>query len=243
MDLAAFSRKYAADLRGTQAGTSMYGIYAPGTTKSNPGFGAGWSDAGIIVPWTSWIQTGDRQILTENWNGMKEYVAAIESANPDHLWKDGSGIAFGDWLSPEGTTSQVLISTAYWAYDVTLMRQMAHALGKDGDEQKYANEFAKIQMAFNQEFVRSDGFVGLRDQEVSANKGADVDHDKPLIETQTGYVLALHMNLLPVNLRSLATKRLVDRIAANGWRLGTGFSWHPISLGGSLRWGLLRCRI
>ena len=31
MDLAAFSRKFARDMRGTQAGTPMYGIYAPGT--------------------------------------------------------------------------------------------------------------------------------------------------------------------------------------------------------------------
>jgi alpha-L-rhamnosidase len=225
MDLAAFSRKYAADLRGTQVGTPMYGIYAPGTAKPNPGFGAGWSDAGIIVPWTSWIQTGDQKILRENWDGMKQYVAAIESANPDHLWKDGSGIAFGDWLSPEGTTSQVLISTAYWAYDVTLMRQMAHALGKDDDELTYADEFAKIQTAFNHEFVRSDGYVGLRDQ-----KKTDADQNKSLTETQTGYVLALHMNLLPASLRPLATKRLVDRIAANGWRLGTGFLGTPYLL-------------
>jgi alpha-L-rhamnosidase len=229
MDLAAFSRKYAADLRGTQVGTPMYGIYAPGTTKPNPGFGSGWSDAGVIVPWTSWIQTGDQEILTQNWDGMKQYVDAIESANPDYLWRNQSGIAFGDWLSPEGKTSQVLISTVYWAYDVSLLTQMAHALGRTEDEQKYADEFANIRTAFDHEFVRSDGFVGLLDQK--APTGADsADQDKPLAETQTGYVLALHMNLLPANLRPLATKRLVDRIAANGWRLGTGFLGTPYLL-------------
>jgi alpha-L-rhamnosidase len=230
MDLAAFSRKYAADLRGTQVGTPMYGIYAPGTAKPNPGFGAGWSDAGIIVPWTSWIQTGDQQILNQNWDGMKQYVDAIEGENPDYLWKNQSGIAFGDWLSPEGKTSQVLISTAYWAYDVTLMEQMAHALGKKEDEQKYADEFSKIKTAFDHEFVRSDGFVGLLDQAAATGAEPSADHDGPLPETQTGYVLALHMNLLPTNLRPLATKRLVGRIAANGWRLGTGFLGTPYLL-------------
>jgi alpha-L-rhamnosidase len=156
---------------------------------------------------------------------MTQYVDAIEHANPDYLWKNQSGIAFGDWLSPEGKTSQVLISTAYWAYDVTLMREMAHALGRTEDEQKFADEFAKIRTAFDQEFVRSDGFVGLK---TPSESGAD--HDGPLTETQTGYVLALHMNLLPVNLRPLATKRLVDRIAANGWKLGTGFLGTPYLL-------------
>ena len=37
--LTAFSRKYAEDLRGTQVGTAMYGIYAPGTNKANPAMG------------------------------------------------------------------------------------------------------------------------------------------------------------------------------------------------------------
>jgi alpha-L-rhamnosidase len=229
MDLAAFSRKYAADLRGTQDDTPMYGIYAPGTTKPNPGFGSGWSDAGVIVPWTSWIQTGDQKILAENWDGMQRYLAAIESANPDHLWKENSGIAFGDWLSPEGRTSQVLISTAYWAYDVMLMKQMAHALGKDADEQKYSNLFVKIRTAFNHEFVRSDGFVGILNQ--SAPSGSTkTSGDQALAETQTGYVLALHMNLLPEDLQDKATKRLVNRIAANGDRLGTGFLGTPYLL-------------
>src|SRR4051794_32260890 len=108
MDLAAFSRKYSADIRGTQAGTPIYGIYAPGTVKSAPGSGAGWSDAGVVIPWTSWLQTGDTSIIEQNWEGMQKYLAAIEEANPDGLWKKLSGTPFGDWLSPEGKTDQGL---------------------------------------------------------------------------------------------------------------------------------------
>ncbi len=132
MDLTNFSRKFGADLRGTQVGTDMYGIYAPGTSIPNPGYGTGWSDAGVVIPWTSWIQTGDKQIVEENWEGMEKYLAAIQAANPDYLWKKNYGIAFGDWLAPEGVTPEDLIATAYWAYDVTLMSQMAHSIGKLG---------------------------------------------------------------------------------------------------------------
>jgi alpha-L-rhamnosidase len=53
--------------------------------------------------------------------------------------------------------------------------------------------------------------------------------DKP-VETQTGYVLALQMNMLPEELRPVAAKRLVDRIARSGWRLGTGFLGTPYLL-------------
>jgi alpha-L-rhamnosidase len=231
MDLTAFSRKFGADLRGTQVGTDMYGIYAPGTSTANPGYGTGWSDAGVIIPWTSWIQTGDRKVMEENWTGMEKYLAAIQAANADYLWKKNYGIPFADWLAPEGTTPVDLIATAYWAYDATLMRQMAHALGKTDDERKYNELFEKIKAAFDQAYVRPDGFVGGVPPPPRFASGTATElSDKP-VETQTGYVLALHMNLLPDSLRNLAAKRLVDRLEANHWRLGTGFLGTPYLLG------------
>jgi alpha-L-rhamnosidase len=231
MDLSTFSRKYGTDLRGTQVGTDMYGIFAPGTSSPNPGYGTGWSDAGVVVPWTSWVQTGDKHVIEENWAGMEKYLAAIQSANPNYLWKKNYGIPFADWLAPEGVTPVDLIATAYWAYDVTLMRQMAHALGKAVDEQKYGDLFEKIKAAFNQAYVRADGFVGGVPPPPVFASGVDTKlSDKP-VETQAGYVLALHMNLLPDSLRSVAAKRLVDRLEANHWRLGTGFLGTPYLLG------------
>ena len=167
MDLAAFSRKFAGDMRGTQVGTPYYGIYSPGTVAPNAGFAAGWSDAGVIIPWTSWLQSGDTSIIDENWAAMEKYLDAIEAANPDGLWKHDSGIPFADWLSPEGRTDYVLVATAYWAYDVTLMRQMAHATGRTADEEKYARLFAKISAAFQKQFVHEDGFVAGADNSPS----------------------------------------------------------------------------
>jgi alpha-L-rhamnosidase len=231
MDLTTFSRKFGADLRGTQVGTDMYGIFAPGTNTQNPGYGTGWSDAGVIIPWTSWIQTGDKKVVEENWEGMEKYLAAIQAANPDYLWKKNYGIPFADWLAPEGVTSVDLIATAYWAYDATLMSQMAHAVGKTDDERKYNELLEKIKAAFNQAYVHPDGFVGgVPPPPVFASGTARPLSDKP-VETQTGYVLALHMNLLPDSLRSLAAKRLLDRLEANHWRLGTGFLGTPYLLG------------
>jgi alpha-L-rhamnosidase len=230
MDLTAFSRKYAADLRGTQAGTDMYGIYAPGTQSRNAGYATGWSDAGVIVPWTSWIQTGDKRVVEENWASMERYLAAIQAANPNYLWRKNYGIAFADWLSPEGVTPVDLIATAYWAYDVTLMKQMAQAIGKTSDERKYGDLFEQIKAAFNQTFVRPDGFVGGVPPRPAFAPGMERPlSDKP-VETQTGYVLALYMNLLPDALRQLAAKQLIDRLEMNHWRLGTGFLGTPYLL-------------
>jgi len=231
MDLAPFSRKFGADLRGTQVGTDMYGIFAPGTITPNPGYGTGWSDAGVVIPWTSWIQTGDKKVVEENWAGMEKYLAAIQAGNPDFLWKKNYGIPFADWLAPEGVTPVDLIATAYWAYDVTLMKQMAHAFGKTADEQKYGEIFENIKAAFNKAYVRPDGFVGGVPPPPVFASGVDTKLSTVPVETQTGYVLALHMNLLPESLRRLAAKRLVARIEAKNWRLGTGFLGTPYLLG------------
>jgi alpha-L-rhamnosidase len=224
MDLAAFSRKFAGDMRGTQAGTPFYGIYAPGTARENMGTGAGWSDAGIIIPFTSWLQTGDPSVIQQNWAAMEKYLNAITAANPDGLWKHDAGTAFGDWLSPEGKTDYALIATASWAYDATLMRQMAHALGRTADEEKYAQLFQTIRTAFQKRFVHDDGFVAGADNTPSPfgviNNPNAMSHGG---DTQTGYVLALHMNLVPENLRAAAAQKLVDKIEANHGLLGTGF--------------------
>jgi alpha-L-rhamnosidase len=231
MDLAAFSRKYAGDMRGTQAGTPIYGIFAPGTVASVSGSGSGWSDAGVIIPWTSWLQTGDTSMIEQNWDAMQKYLNAIEAANPDGLWKVDSGTPFGDWLSPEGKTDQVLVSTAYWAYDVTLMREMAHALSDGPDEQHYAQLFDKIRAAFQKQFVHDDGFVPGADNSPSPfgqinNPNAKSNGG----DTQTGYVLALHMNLVPDPLRAAAVQKLVAKIEANNGLLATGFLGTPYLL-------------
>ncbi|MFZ1087337.1 MAG: family 78 glycoside hydrolase catalytic domain [Terracidiphilus sp.] len=231
MDLAAFSRKFAGDMRGTQVGTPYYGIYSPGTVAPNAGFAAGWSDAGVIIPWTSWLQSGDTSIIDENWAAMEKYLNAINEANPDGLWKHDSGIPFADWLSPEGRTDYVLVATAYWAYDATLMRQMAHATGRAADEEKYARLFEKISAAFQKQFVREDGFIAGADN--SPSPFGQIDNPDAVAhggDTQTDYVLALHMNLAPEELRSAVAQKLVNKIEANHGLLGTGFLGTPYLL-------------
>jgi len=230
-DLAAFSRKFAGDLRGTQDGTPYYGIIAPGAAKSSQSSGAGWSDAGVIVPWTSWLQSGDTRILEQNWDAMEKYVNAIEKANPDGLWTHEAGIPFGDWLSPEGPTRYPLVATAYWAYDVTLMRQMAHALGKRDEEERLTALFNHIRTAFAGAFVHSDGFVAGADDGPSPFGQINNPNAKAKGgDTQTGYVLALNMHLVPDELRTAAADKLAAKIEANHGLLGTGFLGTPYLL-------------
>ncbi len=198
MDLTEFSKKFAGDLRGTQMGTTMYGIFAPGTLQPNPGFGAGWSDAGVIIPWTSWLQTGDTRVIEQNWSAMQKYLDAIQSCQPDWLWKKGSGIPFGDWLSPEGKTLQPLVASAYWAYDVTLMRADGACARQGGRREEVCRALRQNQVGVCQRICSCDGFVAGADNSPSPFGQINNPNAKSGGgDTQTGYVLALNMNLVP----------------------------------------------
>ncbi len=170
-------------------------------------------------------------MIEQNWAAMEKYLNAIDAANPDGLWLHESGIPFGDWLSPEGKTDQGLIATAYWAYDVTMMQQMARATGRSVDAEKYARLFEKIRAAFQKKYVRADGFVAGADN--SASPFGQINNPNAKSSggaTQTGYVLALHMNLLPDELRAAAAQKLADKIDANHGLLSTGFLGTPYLL-------------
>src|ERR1700761_3085515 len=162
---------------------------------------------------------------------MQKHLNAIQEANPTYLWKTGYGTPYVDWLSPEGPTLEPLVATAYWAYDVTLMRQMAHALGKTEDETKYADLFSKIKTAFGAAFIHPDGFIAGADNGPSPFGQINNPEAKAAGgDTQTSYVLALNMNLVPDGLRGAAADRLIAKIQANHGQLATGFLGTPYLL-------------
>ena len=230
-DLAAFTRKFAGDLRGTQVGTPYYGIIAPGTAKIAPGTAAAWSDAGVIIPWTSWLQTGDTSVIDENWQAMRKYVDAIDARNPDGIWHNDSGIPFGDWLSLEGRTQEDLVATAYWAYDVNMLRQMAHATGRVEEERRYTTLEKKVRDAFQEKYLKASAYIPGADYGPSPFEDVAGTNLRPKGgDTQTSYVLALHMNLIPDDLRAAAAGRLVKKIEENHGLLGTGFVGTPYLL-------------
>jgi alpha-L-rhamnosidase len=163
---------------------------------------------------------------------MERYLSAIEKANPDYLWKNNYGIPYGDWLAPTERTSEDVLATALWAYDVSHMQQMAHALHRDAEEQKYRQLFAKISAAFNKAYVQDDGFIDAVDPNVKAAlpPGATPESESKAKDTQTAYVLALYMKLLPDELRAKAAQKLAAKIEANNGTLGTGFLGTPYLL-------------
>ena len=219
MDMTAFGEKWLADVRDAQTAWGCFPNYAPDFIRDRPCGAPGWADAGVIVPWTVWKQSGDTRVLAEEWDAIGRYLKFIADSNPDFLWRRGKQTQFGDWLPAGSTrswgeTNTDLIATAFWAYDAALAAEMARALGKEPAAAAYDRVAASVRSAFDSAYVRPDGRVG------APFTNPDSVHSE---FTQTGYVLALRFGLVPDTLRGAAARHLVDDIAAHGWHLTTGF--------------------
>jgi alpha-L-rhamnosidase len=206
-DVAAFFAKWLDDVADAQLPSGAFADLAPRLDLRNVrGTGApGWGDGGVIVPWTVWKMYGDTGILHRHFGAMTAWMDFLERTNPDYLRARELGNNYNDWLAPgDDDTPAELLATAYWAHDAALMADIADATGRADDAAGYRALWSKVRSAFADAFVAGDGQV---------ESG-----------TQTAYVLALHMNLVPEDLRAAAAERLVAAIQAADWHLATGYA-------------------
>jgi alpha-L-rhamnosidase len=205
-DVAAFFSKWLDDVADAQLDSGAFADLAPRLDlRDVRGAGApAWGDAGVIVPWTVWKMYGDTGILHRHLSAMTAWMDFLERTNPDYLRTRELGNSYNDWLAPgDDDTPHELLATAYWAHDAALMAEIADATGRADDAAGYRALRSKVTSAF------ADAFVGADGQVTSG--------------TQTAYVLALHMNLIPDELRAAAADRLVAAIRAARWHLATGY--------------------
>lgn len=202
MDVAAFFTKWMRDVVDAQDADGGFPDVAPRAVLKTNGAPA-WGDAGIIVPWTIYQMYGDTRILAEHYEAMARWLDYLQTANPELLWKNKRNNDYGDWLSIEADTPKELLGTAYFGYDALLMSRIARVLGRDDDAKKYQRLFTAISEAFTRAYVDEEGYIS----------GG----------TQTCYVVALQMQLLPEHLRPLAARHLVQEIEKKNGHLSTGF--------------------
>nr|WP_049761293.1 alpha-L-rhamnosidase C-terminal domain-containing protein [Rubrobacter xylanophilus] len=204
MEVARFlGTKWLRDLRDAQRPDGAFTDVAPYVPIVGAGV-AGWGDAGVTVPWTVWRRYGDTRVIEENYEAMVRWLAYLEEHSTGYL-RPAEG--YGDWLNVGDETPKDVVATAYFAHSARLVSEMAAAVGREGDARRYRELFESVREAFNEAYVSSDGRI----------RG----------DTQTAYVLALHMELLPEEKRAAAARRLVEHIEARGWHLSTGFLGTP----------------
>ena len=251
MDVAGFMTKWAHDVTDAQNADGSVPAVVPYAADVPTDGGPAWADAAIICPWTIYLCYGDTRILEQSYATMARFMEFLLANSPGHVrcapdWEGWPG--FGDWLSINASTPRDLLGTAFLAYDASLMAQIAAILGKADDAARYQQLFEEVKAVFASRYLVGSHIPvvpvvpsearRLMDEADALSRGTlrQVDYGTITSEvfnadlftpTQTAYVLALHFNLLPDELRPLAAQELTVDLARRGMHLSTGFVGSP----------------
>ena len=215
-DTRVFLGKYLADLRDAQMGNGCYKCFAPNVryTAHPPWASAGWTDAGVIIPYRLWKWYGERRFVDESWDSMSRYMKFLESDAEPYRINHGDWLAFEHHKKLEDDLSgdhmdkrQVKVLNAYFrVWMAMLMREMAAATGREEAERHYAEEETKLRSAFAAAYMGADGTI------------------KDEYKGQCNDLYMLKLGLCGNAAAVEATKRdLVENIKSHGNRLQTGF--------------------
>lgn len=234
---APFARKYVFDMID---GQRKNGKFRQITPKGGVDFymdfmdgSAGWSDAGVLIPYRIYKRYGDKKILESSYSAMKRYadfkIKTLGKRYPtaiktgiDRKYKkyiSNYGQSYGEWAEP----TEVHITgfkdfacphpeetTAYIVYMLQAMTEIAEALGKKDDKKRFSEYAEKAKIGYGK-LIECPKF--------------SLDTDR-----QAKLVRPLYMNLLNEKQAEFAKKRLITALNNYDWRLGTGFLSTPFIL-------------
>jgi len=242
-DVTGFTRKWLRDVRADQWDNGVIANISPSpgpaiTSAEFMGFtngSSGWGDAIVMVPWETYLATGDASILAENWEAMNRWLgfvrttaetqrhstraakAPVPAAHEKFLWD--TGFHFGEWMEPGGpepdlfaarTADNGIVATAYYRHTTDLMARIAGVLGLAEEAADLAELSDAIRKAWATEYLDASGRV------------TDA--------SQANCVRALAFSLAGPEHRAAVTAQLVEQIRDAGTHLGTGFLATPYLL-------------
>ena len=169
------------DVTDAQTPAGAFTDVSPNILGPNPG-APGWGDAGVFIPYAAWLQYGDATIVESSWPAMERWMDFILKNNPDYVRRNALGNNYADWLAPDQNTPKILIDTAYWALIAREMAEMATALHRTADAEKYQRSSTSIAAAYRTALVKEDGTVAGN--------------------TQTGYLATIFTGIATPSLRA-----------------------------------------
>lgn len=233
MDMAAFYTKWLRDIRDAQTKNGSYPDFIPYSWKilSKIPLAIGtpaWADCGLILPWNFYLNYADKEIIKQHYESAKHFIDFIYSRNSKLVWKKASGRNYGDWLNGNKIKSKEyprkgaaipkdVFATAYLANSTQILAKMAEIINLNEDFKHYSDLARRIKEKFSKEFVREDGKI----------KG----------DTQAGYAIALHFNLLPEEIQQQAVMHMLNAIKKYNDRISTGFCTTLMMMMQLVNWG------
>ena len=159
-DIYRLALKCISDMRIAQTAEGLIPEIAPEFTHFTEPFrdSPEWGSNGIILPWYVYQWYGDKQVLADNYDMMKRYLAYLDKKSDHHILTQG----LGDWydlgpkppgvsqLTPKGVTA-----TAMFYYDLDIATKTAFLLGKNDDAEAYQKLAAEVKQAYNKKFFNA----------------------------------------------------------------------------------------
>ncbi|KAK8837399.1 hypothetical protein M9Y10_036832 [Tritrichomonas musculus] len=173
-----------------------------------------WSDAATIMPWNAYVMNGKKQILEDQYDGMKKWVDVMSTHVHEGIWVYNYQ-QFGDWLALDGPktfndkpgtiggTELTFICTTYYLYSLRLTAKAAKVLGKNDDFTKYNDVGEKTLKAIRDEYFTPNG--------------------RCAIQTQTALSLAIIHDLYPEGKINVSVASLYKLLKNNDFHISTGF--------------------
>ncbi|MBR3553386.1 MAG: family 78 glycoside hydrolase catalytic domain [Clostridia bacterium] len=194
---------------------------------------AGWSDAGVFIPFRLYLQYGDKAMLQTYYDRMKRFADYkigtlgkwYPTAKPTGIDLryvrsiSNYGQSYGEWAEPADVKVFAISdfvsphpeeTTAYIVYLMEVMAEIARVLGKEDDKAKYRAVAEKVRKGY---------------QKLVQTKQYSLDTDR-----QAKLVRPLYFRLLNDAQTVFAKERLIKALEHYNWRLGTGFLSTPLIL-------------
>lgn len=237
MNYIPFARKHIRDLTDWQRKDGCFPQIAPAGGvdfyMDTLNGSVGWADAGVLIPYRYWKLFGDAAFIRDNYDAMARYARFMIKrcgktgvlAKPLGLKGDAkkyavnAGQSYGEWAEPVDVypnkwTDMVAphpeVSTAYTAYVMGIMAEIAEALGKTEDIPLYREYQQGCTAAY---------------QALAENPAYSLDTDR-----QARLVRPLYFDLLNKKQTEFAKNRLIQALEHYHWRVGTGFLSTPLIL-------------
>lgn len=236
-DYASFADKFERDLCDEQRENGCFGQIAPrGGVDFYMKFmdgSAGWSDAGVFIPYRLYKKYNDISYLEKYFENMKcftefkmktigkPYPTAIPTGVGAKYSKYivNYGQSYGEWAEPTDVKPMQTAdfvsphpeeSTAYMIYLLDVMADICRVLRKNEEQLRYQELSNKVKIGY---------------RKLVSKKKFTLDTDR-----QAKLVRPLHFNLLDPETTEFAKKRLIKALDHYDWRLGTGFLSTPFIL-------------
>jgi alpha-L-rhamnosidase len=138
--------------------------YVPNGAPWQPSCGGGpaWGAAICVIPWEYYVQYGSRDMLEDNYEGMKGYVRYLQSwtgedgiTHSKRTDKNGKWLRWfnlGDWLPPGELIPDALVHTFILWYCADISARTAGVLGSEDEAEEYKALAERTKNAFYKRF-------------------------------------------------------------------------------------------